>query len=180
MWWSLLSSRVGRRVTAALMLCAIVPLLVFAALMAREATLAGARIADERLEGASRAFASELAARLGAAATLAHALTAEDVGDRGGRIATKVAVSPAFRSFVIVDRDGLLASSGTTLRPSPSQLVALERGETVLLSVILHGRAPAVFLARAVRAAGVDRLAYFQLSPALWREGEDANAVSLA
>ena len=160
MTWHLIPSRAGRRLTVALALCAILPLLAFAALIAREEAVSAARAADERLEGESRAFANELAARLGSAATLVQSLTAQDVGDRGAGIATQVAASPAFRSLVIVDRDGLLANSGTTLRPSPAQLVSLERGETVLLAVVLQGRAPAVFLARAVTAAGIDRLAY--------------------
>lgn len=181
MAWHLIPSRAGRRLTVALALCAILPLLAFAALIAREEAVSAARAADERLEGESRAFANELAARLGSAATLVQSLTAQDVGDRGAGIATQVAASPAFRSLVIVDRDGLLANSGTTLRPSPAQLVSLERGETVLLAVVLQGRAPAVFLARAVTAAGIDRLAYFQLASGwLWRAAKQPDGTGSA
>jgi diguanylate cyclase (GGDEF)-like protein len=167
----LLTSHSGRRIGVALALCAVVPLLSFAALTAREAVVAESRAAEARLADESRIFASALAGRIASAATLVEALASRDVGDRGELVGVQVAASPLFTSFALVDRDGLLASGINTLRPSPVQLDALERGDTILLAVVVPARTPVVFLARRVRAAGIERVGYFELAAQwLWSE----------
>ena len=165
----LLTSHSGRRIGVALALCAMTPLLAFAGLIAREAVVSETRAAEARLTDESRIFASALAARIASAATLVDTFASRDVGDRGELVGAQVAASPLFTSFALVDRDGLLASGINTLRPSPAQLAALESGDTILLAVVVPARAPTVFLARRVRAAGIERVGYFELAaPWLW------------
>src|SRR6202044_4155722 len=95
--------------------------------------------------------------RLGAAETIVLTLTAGDVGYDGAALKRQVANSSAFKSVVVVDRDGVLAGGETTLRPSARELVALEAGETVLLPVTLEGQLTSAFLVQAVNAAGTGR-----------------------
>ena len=62
-----------------------------------------------RLTGVSQAYARSLRSRLGAAETIVQTLTARDVGYDGSALKQQIVNSRAFKSAVVVDRDGLLA-----------------------------------------------------------------------
>ncbi|HVW70369.1 MAG TPA: EAL domain-containing protein [Steroidobacteraceae bacterium] len=160
----------GRRIALVVALCAILPVLLFAALAAWEADSSSAGSRERELAGISHLYSEVIRSRIGAAETLVLTLTANDVGYDGAGLKRRVANSSAFKSVVVVDRDGLLAGGEAALRPSPAQLVALEAGETVLLPVTLEGQLTSAYLVQAVNAAGVGRLAYFELAPDwLWK-----------
>jgi hypothetical protein len=161
----------GRRIVVVLCACALVPVLVFALLAARNANSWGSASMDRGLTAISQTNSRGLRSRLGAAETIVQTLTARDVGYDGSALKQQVVNSRAFRSLVVVDRDGLLPGGNAALRPNAAQLLALEAGQTVLLSANLKGQLPAVFMARAVSAAGFERLAYFEIAPDwLWKD----------
>src|SRR5688572_15329386 len=164
------TSRMGRRIGAVLCLCAAIPVLAFAIAAARQSASATRLSITARLHSVSNIYAMELMSRLGAAETIVQAMTAHDVGD-GVTLKQQVINSRAFKSVVIVDREGPSANGRAALRPSPAQMVALEAGQTVLTPVALQGQLPATFLARAVSASGRHRIAYFELAPDwLWKD----------
>ena len=174
--WAPVTSRMGRRFAGMAALCATLPVLLFAVILAYDISVAGSRSVDRELEGTSRQYAEVIKSRLGAAETIVLTLTAGDVGYDGADLKRQVASAGAFKSVVLVDRDGVLAGGETPLRPSAAQLVALEAGETVLLPVTLEGQLTSAYLVQAVKAAGVDRLAYFELAPDwLWKRVDDVN-----
>jgi len=168
--WAPVTSRMGRRMTFVVASCAALPAVLLAILFARDVSSTSVGSVERQLSGFSHLYSEVIKSRLGAAETIVLTLTAGDVGYDGAALKRQVANSGAFKSVVIVDRDGLLAGGETTLRPSPAQLVALEAGETVLLSVTLEGQLTSAFLVHAVTAAGAERLAYFELAPDwLWK-----------
>jgi diguanylate cyclase (GGDEF)-like protein len=179
--WVAVTSRMGRRFALVVAVCAALPAVLLAILFARDADSTAAGSFERQLTGISRIYAEVIRSRLGAAETIVLILTAGDVGYDGATLKRQLANSSAFKSVVIVDRDGLLSGGVTTLRPSPAQLVALEAGETVLLSVTLEGQLTSAYLVQAVSAAGVDRLAYFELAPDwLWKRVELPPHMTLA
>src|SRR6185437_7886087 len=126
---------------------------------------------EQRYSRASSLYSVILRSKLSAAETIVQTLTDRDVGYDGASLKQEIANSRAFKSVVVVDRDGLLAGGQTILRPSPAQLLALATGQTVLMPVTLDGQLTSIFMARAVNAAGVPRLAYFELAPDwIWKE----------
>jgi diguanylate cyclase (GGDEF)-like protein len=168
--WVPMTSRMGRRIALVVAVCAALPALLLAVLCARDAQSTASAFVERQLGGYSRLYSEVIRARLGAAETIVLTLTAGDVGYDGVSLKQQVANSNAFKSVVVVDRDGLLSGGETTLRPSPAQLVALAAGETVLLSVTLDGQLTSAYLVQAVTAAGFSRLAYFELAPDyLWK-----------
>ena len=168
--WAPVTSRMGRRFALVVAVCATLPVLLFATICAYDTSATDANSVDRELAGASRLYSEVIKSRLGAAETIVLTLTAGDVGYDGVALKRQVASSGAFKSVVVVDRDGVLAGGETSLRPSAAQLVALEAGETVLLPVTLEGQLTSAYLVQAVNAAGVDRLAYFELAPDwLWK-----------
>ena len=168
--WAPVMSRMGRRITLVVALCAALPAVLLAILFARDVDSTSVGMGDRQLSGFSHLYSEVIRSRLGAAETIVLTLTAGDVGYDGAALKRQVANSGAFKSVVLVDRDGLLAGGEAALRPNPAQLVALEAGETVLLSVTLEGQLTSAFLVQAVTAAGADRLAYFELAPDwLWK-----------
>jgi hypothetical protein len=168
--WAPVTSRMGRRITLVAASCAALPAVLLAILFARDVSSTTVGSVERQLAGFSHLYSEVIRSRLGAAETIVLTLTAGDVGYDGASLKRQVANSGAFKSVVIVDRDGLLAGGETTLRPSPAQLVALEAGETVLLSVTLEGQLTSAFLIQSVTAAGADKLAYFELAPDwLWK-----------
>jgi diguanylate cyclase (GGDEF)-like protein len=175
--WAPVTSRMGRRIAFVMALCAILPVGLLAIILAREASSTAAANIERELAGISHLYSEVIKSRLGAAETIVLTLTAGDVGYDGAAIKRQVANSSAFKSVVVVDRDGVLASGDTTLRPSAAQVVALEAGETVLLSVTLDGQLTSAFLVQAVNAAGAERLAYFELAPDwLWKRVDNLPA----
>jgi diguanylate cyclase (GGDEF)-like protein len=165
------SSRMGQRMGFALALCAVVPMLVFAIIAAREVGYAASRVLAHKLTDASVGYVRSLRSRLGAAEVIIQTLTARDVGYDGSALRQQIVNSRAFKSVVVVDRDGLLAGGDSALKPSATQLLALEAGQTVLISAALDGQLPAVFMARITSAAGFERLGYFEIAPDwLWGE----------
>src|SRR5262245_28134304 len=157
-----LKSRMGRRTAVVLAAAAIIPVLLLAIFAARAMGQASAVSVERRLTGVSQAYARSLRSRFGAAETLVQNLTARDVGYDGTALRQQIVNSRAFKSAVVVDPDGGLVAGSAGFRPTPSQLVALATGQTVVLRVVLEGQAPAVFLARSVTAGGFQRLAYFE------------------
>ena len=175
--WAPVTSRMGRRFVLVVALCAAVPILLFAIIFAYDANSTAAGNVERELAGVSHLYSEVIKSRLGAAETIVLTLTAGDVGYDGAALKRQVANSSAFKSVVVVDRDGVLAGGETTLRPSARQLVALEAGETVLLPVTLDGQLTSAFLVQAVNAAGVGRLAYFELAPDwLWKRVDNLPA----
>src|SRR5262245_41739032 len=168
---SALKSRMGRRIALTLAVGAIVPIVVLAVMASWVMADLNATAVERRLTGVSQAFARSLRSRLGAAETIVQTLTARDVGYDGSALKQQIVNSRAFKSAVVVDRDGLLAGGDATLRPTPAQLVSIEAGRTVVLHVSLSGQQPAIFLAHAVTAGGFERLAYFEIAPDwLWKD----------
>jgi hypothetical protein len=164
-------SRMGRRIAVALAAAAIIPVLVLAFFAARAASQASTVSVERRLIGVSQAYARSLRSRFGAAETLVQNLTARDVGYDGSLLRQQIVNSRAFKSAVVVDRDGGLVAGSAGFRPTPAQLMALAAGQTVVLRVVLEGQPPSVFFARSVTAGGVHRLAYFEIAPDwLWKD----------
>ncbi len=168
---SALKSRMGWRIAVTLAVGAILPVVLFVIVAARSAGDANGAAIERRLTGVSQAYARSLRSRLGAAETIVQTLTARDVGYDGLALKQQVGNSRAFKSVVVVDRDGLLAGGDPTLRPNPAQVLALEAGQTIVMRVALQGQQPAIFLVRAVTAAGFERLSYFEIAPDwLWKD----------
>jgi diguanylate cyclase (GGDEF)-like protein len=164
------TSRMGRRIAFTLAACAALPVMLLAIIFARNTSATTAASVDRELADVSHLYGEVIKSRLAAAETIVLTLTAGDVGYDGATLKGEISGSGAFKSVVIVDRDGVLEGGETPLRPSPAQRVALEAGQTVLLSVSLEGQLTSAFLVKAVNAAGVGRLAYFELAPEwLWK-----------
>src|SRR5690349_22531257 len=126
--WAPVMSRMGRRITLVAASCAALPAVLLAILIARDVSSTTVGSVERQLSGFSHLYSEVIRSRLGAAETIVLTLTAGDVGYDGAALKRQVANSGAFKSVVIVDRDGLLSGGETTLRPSPAQLVALEAG----------------------------------------------------
>ena len=179
--WTAFTSRMGRRIACVLALCAAVPLVLFAIMAARQADTAGAEADERRLTGVSSVFADLIRARLGVAATLVESFTAGDIGADTSLLRPAVTNSGAFKSLVVVNRDGLLAGGEATLRPGPAQALALAAGQTILMPLTLDGQLTATFMVRPVSSAGAGKLAYFELAPDwLWKEIEDTPGAAIA
>src|ERR1700743_438545 len=117
MGWVAFTSRMGRRFFWVLGLCAAVPLVLFVFAAAREASLTGAAADEQRLADVSSLFADIIRARISVAAALVETFTVNDVGTDNSVLRHEVANSRAFKSVVVVNRDGLLAGGDTRLRP---------------------------------------------------------------
>ena len=168
---SVFKSRMGRRIAITLVVATVVPLVVLTALAAQTAAETAANLAERRLVGVSQAYARSLRSRLGAAETIAQSLTARDVGYDGSLLKQQIVNSRAFKTAVVVDRDGLLAGGDSSLRPTPAQMLALEAGRTVVMRAVIQGQQPTLFLVRGVSAGGLNRLAYLELAPDwVWKD----------
>jgi len=161
----------GRRIALVLAIGSLVPILFLALFAARAASQSTAAGLERRLTGVSQSYARSLRSRLGAAETIVQTLTARDVGFDGSALKQQIVNSRAFKSVVVVDRDGSLAANAE-FRPTATQLVSLEAGRTLAMRVALQeGLPPAIFLARMVTAGGVQRLSYFEIAPDwLWKD----------
>lgn len=174
MGWNTFSSRLGLRVAGVLGLCAAVPLILFAIAAARQNHNYSAGLDERRLTGISIAYADLIRSRVGVAQTIVETFTLTDIGSDSSTLRHQITNSRAFKSVVVVNRDGLLADGETTLRPNPAQSLALEAGQTILMPVTLDGQLTGTFLVRPVSAAGVGKLAYFEMAPDwLWKDVKD-------
>jgi diguanylate cyclase (GGDEF)-like protein len=181
MGWTAFTSRIGRRIAWVLALCAAVPVLLFAIAAAREANSAGAVIDERRLTDISSLFADVIRARIGVAEALVETFTVKDIGPDSSSLKHEAANSRAFKSVVVVNRDGLLAGGETRLRPNPAQALALEAGQTILMPVTLDGQLTGTFMVRPVTSAGVAKLAYFELAPDwIWKDLKDQPGAAIA
>jgi diguanylate cyclase (GGDEF)-like protein len=181
MGWTAFTSRMGRRIAWVLGLCAAVPVLLFALIAAREASSAGAGIDERRLVDIGSLFADVIRARIGVAEALVETSTLNDIGSDSSLLKQEAANSRAFKSVVVVNRDGVLAGGETRLRPNPAQALALEAGQTILMPVTFDGQLTATFMVRPVTSAGVAKLAYFELAPDwLWKDLKDQPGASIA
>jgi len=181
MGWTAFTSRMGRRIAWVLGLCAAVPVVLFAFAVAREANSTGIGADERRLVDISSLFADVIRARIGVAETLVESFTLNDIGSDSSILRHEVANSRAFKSVVVVNRDGLLSGGGTTLRPSPAQSLALETGQTILMAVTLDGQLTGIFMVRPVTAAGSGKLAYFEMAPDwLWKDLKDQPGANIA
>ncbi|MFX8832937.1 hypothetical protein ABTM77_20680, partial [Acinetobacter baumannii] len=86
-----------------------------------------------RLTGISIAYADLIRSRVGVAQTIVETFTLTDIGSDSSTLRHQITNSRAFKSVVVVNRDGLLADGETTLRPNPAQSLALEAGQTILM-----------------------------------------------
>src|ERR1700742_4102912 len=99
----------GRRIALVVAVCAALPALLLAVLFARDAQSTASAFVERQLGGYSRLYSEVIRARLSAAETIVLTLTAGDVGYDGVSLKHQVANSNAFKSVVVVDRDGLLS-----------------------------------------------------------------------
>ncbi len=181
MGWTAFTSRMGRRIAWVLGLCAAVPVVLFAIAAAGEANSSGAAFDERRLTDISSLFADIIRARIGVAETLVETFTVNDIGPDHSILKHAVANSRAFKSVVVVNRDGLLADGGTTLRPSAAQSLALEAGQTILMPVTFDGQLTGTFMVRPVNSAGVGKLVYFEMAPDwLWKDLKDQPGAAIA
>ena len=181
MGWTAFTSRMGRRIAWVLGLCAAVPVLLFALIAARDANSAGAGVDERRLGDIGSLFADVIRARIGVAEALVETSTVNDVGSDSSLLKHEAANSRAFKSVVVVNRDGVLSGGETRLRPNPAQALALEAGQTILMPVTFDGQLTATFMVRPVTSAGVAKLAYFELAPDwLWKDLKDQPGAAIA
>jgi diguanylate cyclase (GGDEF)-like protein len=181
MGWTAFTSRMSRRIAWVLGLCAAAPVVLFAIVAAREANSSGAAVDERRLTDVSSLFADIIRARIGVAETMVENFTDHDIGSDSAVLRHAVANSRAFKSVVVVNRDGLLANGGATLRPSAAQSLALEAGQTILMAVTLDGQLTGTFMVRPVISAGAGKLVYFEMAPDwLWKDLKDQPGAAIA
>lgn len=180
MGWTAFTSRMGRRIALVLGLCATVPVVLLAIAAAREANSTGAQIDERRLLGVSSLYADVIRSRIGVAETIVETFTVADTGPDSSQLRQQVTNSRAFKSVVVVNRDGVLADGETTLRPTSAQSLALEAGQTILMPVTLDGQLTGTFMVRLVSSSGVGKLAYFELAPDwLWKDLKELPTTSI-
>src|SRR3569833_322402 len=180
MGWTAFTSRMGRRIAWVVALCAAAPVVLFAYAAARETNSAGAEVDERRLTGVSSLYADVIRSRIGVAETIVEAFTFGDIGPDSSQLRHQLTSSRAFKSVVVVNRDGVLADGETTLRPSPAQSLALEAGQTVLMPVTLDGQLTATFMVRLANSAGTPKLAYFEMAPDwLWKDLKELPTTSI-
>ena len=160
-----------KRIAVVLAVAGVVPLALFTLLAAYDAHSNASHFIEQRYERGSSRYADVVGYRMGAAQTIIQNFTARDVGYDGAALKQQVANSRAFKSVVVADRDGSLAGGETVLRPAPGQLLALETGQTVVMSVNLDAQLVSIFMVRTVSAGGYQKLAYFEIAPDwLWKD----------
>jgi diguanylate cyclase (GGDEF)-like protein len=160
-----------KRIAVVLAVGGVVPLALFTLLAAYDAHSNASHFIEQRYERGSSRYADVVGYRMGAAQTIIQNFTARDVGYDGAALKQQVANSRAFKSVVVADRDGSLAGGETVLRPAPGQLLALETGQTVVMSVNLDAQLVSIFMVRTVSAGGYQKLAYFEIAPDwLWKD----------
>src|SRR5262245_17501384 len=160
-----ISSRMGRRLVVALAICAALPVLLYAVATLHETAVDRNRDLENRLAQSSHAEAFGIRSRLGAAEAIVQALTVRDVDEDGAALRQQIVNSRAFKSVVVIDRNGVLPRGDAALRPTSAQQLALDAGQTVLLPVALEDQFPGIFMARLTSAAGSERLACFEIAP---------------
>jgi diguanylate cyclase (GGDEF)-like protein len=173
----------GRRMGIAFAICAVLPVLVLSLVAVRDTGADATNSLERQLGEASQARAWGLRSRLGAAEAIVQTLVSRDVGQDGALVRQQIVNSRAFKSVAVLDPSGALGSGKVALRPTPAQRIALEAGQTVLLSMETEGQFPAVFMVRLAGAAGVERLICFEIAPDwLWESaaaGGSAEAVAV-
>jgi diguanylate cyclase (GGDEF)-like protein len=167
MFWSAVRSRMGRRFAWVLLASVAGPLLLLVVLVANQAVDAQSRAGAERLDGLSRMLASQVAARLAAADSLARALLPADGGAGAKQPQQRGANSSVFKSIEIAQPGTRLGISVYAI--SEADRRALQDGRTLLLALPLDAQQHTIYLVRAVRSDPAARYAFFELSPKwLW------------
>src|SRR3954470_20070065 len=104
MGWTAFTSRMGKRIAWVLILCAAVPVVLFAIAAAREANSAGAAFDERRLAGVGSWYADLIRSRIGVAQTIVETFTVGDIGPDSSQLHQQINNSRAFKSVVLVNR----------------------------------------------------------------------------
>jgi diguanylate cyclase (GGDEF)-like protein len=173
-------SRFTRRVSIAIAICMAIPLCALMLLMVKELSIVAKEKQHSQLLHASQLQASHLRSRLSSVEAIVQNLTHEDTGLQATQLRHKIATSRAIKSAVVVDKNTALKIGTTALQPTAAQLVALEAGQSILLSATLAEHARQLFLVRAASVDNKAHLVYFEIAPEwLWqRQQNSANNIA--
>ncbi|HET7811482.1 MAG TPA: EAL domain-containing protein [Steroidobacteraceae bacterium] len=142
-----LKSRLGRRVVGLFVLCALLPLSVATFMLAAEFDAQLTHDEEQDLDAAARGFGNALLGRLGSADDVLRVLTAaHDASDES--VQKEVAKLAWIRSVHRASADSQLAAEGPLSALTKRQGIAVERGESVVVSSFDPAGDPQIFLVR--------------------------------
>ena len=175
-FWTALNSGMGRRFLLALGVAMIVMLIAVSCLVGRETALQQETAQRARLDQAASGFASGVSARLAAVDAVLEVLAATDAGSEGQLLRKRLDASRTIKSVLLAvpDAQGTVRSNHFEFKLTRAQSNTLRSGGSALLAVSIGDGLTGIYLARAVRAGGGNRVAFFEVAPDwLWAPERD-------